>query len=227
MKLSRRQVLHLAAGSALLPASVRTAIAQNYPARPIRLVIPFPPGGAFDSLGRPWAERIKPLLGTIVIENIGGAGASLGASTVAHAKPDGYTILLGGTLPHVNEAVLKKQPLYDPVKDLDPIVVVANNCLSIAVIVFLRFHVGAHILRRHQPDVVSERGKLTSEVMSAAARLHGDDAARLLFDECSKGRTAYPTTQHNRSFTVEADQAAERLSKIDSEYGDVHFPSSF
>jgi tripartite-type tricarboxylate transporter receptor subunit TctC len=96
-------------------------------------VIPFPPGGAFDALGRPWAERMKPLLGTIVIENIGGAGASLGAAAVAHSRPDGYTLLLGGTLPHVNEALLKKQPLYDPVKDLDPIVVVATNCLSILV----------------------------------------------------------------------------------------------
>src|SRR5262245_38207715 len=63
----------------------------------IRLVIPFPPGGAFDALGRPWAERIKPLLGTVVVENIGGGGASLGAAAVARARPDGYTILLGGT----------------------------------------------------------------------------------------------------------------------------------
>jgi tripartite-type tricarboxylate transporter receptor subunit TctC len=133
MKLSRRKFLHLMAGTAALPVLLRTAVAEKYPTRPIRLVVPFPPGGAFDALGRPWAERIKPLLGPIVVENIGGAGASLGAAAVAHARPDGYTILLGGTLPHVNEALLKKQPLYDPVKDLDPIVVVATNSLSIAV----------------------------------------------------------------------------------------------
>jgi tripartite-type tricarboxylate transporter receptor subunit TctC len=76
---------------------------------------------------------MKPLLGTVVVENIGGAGASLGAAAVARARPDGYTILLGGTLPHVNETLLKSRPLYDPVKDLDPIVVVANNFLGIAV----------------------------------------------------------------------------------------------
>src|SRR5499427_7604888 len=133
MKLPRRQFLHLAAGAAALPAVSRLARAQAYPSRPIRLVIPFPPGGAFDALGRPWAERMKSLLGTVVVENIGGGGASLGAAAVAHARPDGYTILLGGTLPHVNEALLKKQPLYDPVKDLDPIVAVATNFLSIAV----------------------------------------------------------------------------------------------
>lgn len=84
-------------------------------------------------MGRPWAERIKPLLGSIVVENIGGAGASLGASTVAKARPDGYTILLGGTLPHVNEALLKARPLYDPNKDLDPIMQLALGSLCFAV----------------------------------------------------------------------------------------------
>jgi len=96
-------------------------------------VIPFPPGGAFDAVGRPWADRMKPLLGTLVIENIGGGGASIGAAAVARAQPDGYTILLGGTLPHVNEALLKKRALYDPVKDLDPIAGIAANVLCIAV----------------------------------------------------------------------------------------------
>ena len=133
MKLPRRKFLHLAASAVVLPVISHTAVAQNYPTRPIRLVVPFPPGGAFDAIARPWAEKMKPLLGTVVVENIGGAGASLGAAAVAHARPDGYTILLGGTLPHVNEALLKRQPLYDPVKDLDPIVVVANIFLGIAV----------------------------------------------------------------------------------------------
>ena len=64
-------------------------------------------------------------LGTMVVENIGGGGSSLGAAAVARAQPDGYTILLGGTQTHVNEALLKSQPLYDPVKDLDPIAGVA------------------------------------------------------------------------------------------------------
>jgi tripartite-type tricarboxylate transporter receptor subunit TctC len=107
--------------------------AQAYPSRPIRLVIPFPPGGAFDAVGRPLAERMKPRLGTVVIENIGGGGSSLGAAAVARAKPDGYTILLGGTQTHVNEALLKTRPLYDPTKDLDPIAGVAANVLCIAV----------------------------------------------------------------------------------------------
>jgi tripartite-type tricarboxylate transporter receptor subunit TctC len=133
MRLPRRRFLHLVAGAAALPAASRVARAQAYPERPIRLVVPFPPGGAFDAVGRPLADKIKPLLGTVVIENIGGGGASLGAAAVARARPDGYTILLGGTQTHVNEALLKSRPLYDPVKDLDPIAGVAANVLCIAV----------------------------------------------------------------------------------------------
>jgi tripartite-type tricarboxylate transporter receptor subunit TctC len=109
------------------------ASADVYPTRPIRLVIPFQPGGAYDAVGRPWADRMKSLLGTVVVENSGGASGSLGAATVARSKPDGYTLLLGGTLTHVNEALLKGRPLYDPVKDLDPIAGLAANSLCIAV----------------------------------------------------------------------------------------------
>jgi len=133
MRLPRRRFLHLAAGAAALSAVSRISRGQAFPTRPIRLVIPFPPGGAFDAVGRPWAEKMKPLLGTVVVENIGGGGASIGAAAVARAQPDGYTLLLGGTLPHVNEALLKSRPLYDPVKDLDPIAGIAANVLCIAV----------------------------------------------------------------------------------------------
>lgn len=133
MKPSRRRFLRLAAGAAALPAVSGIARGQAYPTRPIRLVIPFPPGGAYDFVGRPWADKVKPLLGTVVVENTGGGGGSLGAAAVARALPDGYTLLLGGTLPHVNEALVKRKPLYDPVKDLDPIAGVAANFLCIAV----------------------------------------------------------------------------------------------
>jgi tripartite-type tricarboxylate transporter receptor subunit TctC len=133
MKLRRRMLLQLTVGVAALAAASRVARAQTYPTRPIRLVIPFPPGGAFDAVGRPFADQMKGLLGVVVVENIGGGGGSIGAAAVARAKPDGYTLLLGGTLPHVNEALLKSIPLYDPVKDLDPISAVAANVLCIAV----------------------------------------------------------------------------------------------
>src|SRR5437016_2536303 len=133
MKLYRRKFLHVAIGATAPPVILRNAWAQAYPTRPIRLVVPFPPGGAFDFVGRPWADKMKPLVGTVVIENIGGGGSSLGAAAVARAHPDGYTILLGGTQTHVNEALLKTRPLYDPVKDLDAIAGVAANALCVAV----------------------------------------------------------------------------------------------
>jgi tripartite-type tricarboxylate transporter receptor subunit TctC len=129
----RRKFLHLVANAVALTAVSRISRAQSYPTRTIRLVVPFPPGGAFAVVGRPFADKMKPLLGTMVIENIGGAGASLGAAAVARAQPDGYTLLLGGTQTHLNEALLKSRPLYDPIKDLDPIAGVAANVLCITV----------------------------------------------------------------------------------------------
>jgi tripartite-type tricarboxylate transporter receptor subunit TctC len=133
MRLPRRAFLHLAAGAAALPARSRIARAQAYPTRPIRLVVPFPPGGAYDALARPWADRMKSLLGTVFVDNIGGAGSSLGAATVARARPDGYTLLFGGSLPYTNEVLLKSHPLYDPDKDLEPIMSVAVGYLAIAI----------------------------------------------------------------------------------------------
>jgi tripartite-type tricarboxylate transporter receptor subunit TctC len=130
----RRDVLTL--GSAAFAARGLTTTARaasNYPERPVRLIIPFPPGGGFDAIGRPWADRVKPLLGTIVVENQGGGGSSLGAATVAHSTPDGYTLLLGGSSTHVTEAILKTRPLYDPLKDLEPISNIAVSPFALAV----------------------------------------------------------------------------------------------
>jgi hypothetical protein len=72
-------------------------------------------------------------LGTVFIDNIGGAAGSLGAAQVARAAPDGHTLLLGGTLTHTNEALLKTRPLYNPEKDLEPIMCLAVGPLAIAV----------------------------------------------------------------------------------------------
>jgi tripartite-type tricarboxylate transporter receptor subunit TctC len=115
----------------LLPHPARAQ--AKYPDRPIRLVIPFPPGGGYDAVGRPWAEKMKSVLGTVVVENQGGGGSSLGAAAVARARPDGYTILLGGSSTHVTEALLKNRPLYDPLKELEPISNVVVAALALAI----------------------------------------------------------------------------------------------
>ena len=133
MRTSRRQFLHFVAGVVAYSTVSRRAQAQAYPTRPIRLVVPLPPGGAVDALARPWADKIRPLLGTVFIDNIGGATGSLGAAQVARARPGGYTLLLGGTVIHTNEALLKTRPLYNPEKDLDPIMCLAVYPFAIAV----------------------------------------------------------------------------------------------
>src|SRR5262245_20867503 len=126
----------LALGVAALAArslTLQPAAAQSkYPDCPIRLVIPFPPGGGYDAVGRPWAEKMKIVLGTVVVENQGGGGSSLGAASVARARPDGYTILLGGSSTHITEAILKSRPLYDPLKDLEPISNIAVSPFALA-----------------------------------------------------------------------------------------------
>jgi tripartite-type tricarboxylate transporter receptor subunit TctC len=119
--LPRRQFLHLAAGAASLPATSVTSFGQAYPTRPIRLVIPFPPGGVNDAIGRPWADRIGSLLGPVVVENIGGGGSRTGVSSVAKAQPDGYTILVGNTGNFVIAPIASSRLPYDPLVDFDPI----------------------------------------------------------------------------------------------------------
>src|SRR5215213_486110 len=106
---------------------------SKFPNRPIKLVIPFPPGGGFDAIGRPWADRVKSLLGTVVIENQGGGAGSIGSASVARAKPDGYTILMGGTTTLITDALLKKRPLYNPIKDLAPISNIAISAYALAI----------------------------------------------------------------------------------------------
>ena len=125
--------LGMAAVSAKYSLAPHAALADTYPNRPIKLIIPFPPGGGFDAVGRPWAQKIQPFLGTVVVENEGGGGSSLGASTVAHSQPDGYTLLLGGSSTHITEAILKTRPLYDPLKDLAPISDIAVSPFAIVV----------------------------------------------------------------------------------------------
>ncbi|MDP1865708.1 MAG: tripartite tricarboxylate transporter substrate-binding protein, partial [Bradyrhizobium sp.] len=95
MKFPRRQFLHLAAGAALLPAISRTARAQSYPARPIRLIIGYTPGGSADMTARLMGQWLSERLGqSIVIENRPGGGTNNATEAALRAAPDGYTLLL-------------------------------------------------------------------------------------------------------------------------------------
>jgi tripartite-type tricarboxylate transporter receptor subunit TctC len=121
MRLPRRQFLHLAAGAAGLPALSRSAEAQAYPSRPITMIVTVPPGSSLDATARVLAEQMRSSLGQpIIIENVSGADGSIGTGRVARARPDGYTIELGGTSTHVLNGAVYSLP-YDAVNDFAPI----------------------------------------------------------------------------------------------------------
>lgn len=125
---TRRTVLK---STALLLASPTLALAQNpeadYPSRPVTIIVPFAPGQSADILARVLGERLGKLWGkTVLVENKGGVGGSIGSLAAARAKPDGYTLLLGSTGPTAIAPQLSKSAGYDPRKDFTPIVAVAG-----------------------------------------------------------------------------------------------------
>jgi tripartite-type tricarboxylate transporter receptor subunit TctC len=124
---SRRQLIATLPAAALaLAASAPRAIAQSTPARPIRLVVPYPPGGPLDTAARTLAERAKDSLGTIVVENRQGAGGNIGVDYVAKQPADGYTLVIGAVATHaINPWLFSRLP-YDPVKDFAPVTLIAH-----------------------------------------------------------------------------------------------------
>jgi len=129
--MNRRDLL--TTGLASLSAMALPLPALAYPDRTIKLVVPFSPGGATDVVGRLWAEKMKPLLGTVVTENRGGGGGVTGAAEVARAQPDGHTFLFGNTSTQVLIPAILAHPPYDPLKDFVGVYIVCNSPTSIVV----------------------------------------------------------------------------------------------
>src|SRR5204863_4015975 len=103
------------------------AAAQSYPAKPIHLIVPFPPGGGNDTVARAIAQQVSPDLGQpMVIDNRPGAGGSVGAELAAKAPADGYTLFLAGVGSHVVNPNLHARLPYDPLKDFAPITLIAS-----------------------------------------------------------------------------------------------------
>ncbi len=108
----------LLAGASALVAAPAARAQDKYPSKPIRLVIPFPPGGPTDLMGRRYGEKLSALLGQpVVIDNKAGAGGVVGADLVAKSRPDGYTLLLGSSSTQITGPLLMPSAPYDPVKD--------------------------------------------------------------------------------------------------------------
>ncbi len=119
--LAKRSFLAALVACALGLGAVGTTYAQDYPSRPITLVVPFAAGGPSDAVGRIMAEGMRGSLGqAIAVENVAGAGGSIGVGRVARATPDGYTILVGLWGTHVVNPVIYSLP-YDPATAFEPI----------------------------------------------------------------------------------------------------------
>jgi tripartite-type tricarboxylate transporter receptor subunit TctC len=126
--MNRRRLLAVGAGALVAPSVVRAQ--AKYPDHPIRLVIPFPPAGPTDIIGRMAAEKLTAILGqNVLVDNKTGAAGSIGAVEVKNAKPDGYTLLFATSSTHAINPTAFVKPPYDPIKDFTPISSVCVNPL--------------------------------------------------------------------------------------------------
>jgi tripartite-type tricarboxylate transporter receptor subunit TctC len=115
-------------------AAALASHAQTFPSKPIRLVVPFPPGGPTDIVARPLAQLLgEALKQTVIVENKGGAGGSIAAESVAKSAPDGYTLIMATVGTHAINASLYRNLPYDPVRDFTPIALVASAPVAVVV----------------------------------------------------------------------------------------------
>jgi tripartite-type tricarboxylate transporter receptor subunit TctC len=146
-----------------------TAQAQNYPDRPISLIIPFAAGGPTDVLGRAMAQKLGEILGqTVVVENVGGAGGMVGTSRVAKAAPDGYTIGLGTVGTHAQNQSLYKKPLYHAVDDFAPVALIAE----VPIVLIARKDLPANNLKEFAAYAKENQDKMQFGSAGAGAATH-------------------------------------------------------
>src|SRR5437660_3824108 len=149
-------------------AGVAGAEAQTYPSRPITLVVPSPPGGSTDAAARIMAERMRiPLGQSVVIENVGGAGGSIGVGRVARAAPDGYTFDIGQWDTHVGSIIYKLN--YDLEKDFEPIGLISVN----PQLLVAKKDLAANTLPELVALMKKDPGKVTFVNQNAAAQVSG------------------------------------------------------
>ena len=129
MKLPRRQFLHLAAGAAALPAVSRVAWAQAYPARPVRIIVGFAPGGPTDIVARLMGQWLSERIGQpFIIDNRAGAGGNIATEAVVKAPPDGYTLLLVSTANTINATLFDKLN-FNFIRDIAPVAGISRQSL--------------------------------------------------------------------------------------------------
>lgn len=158
---------------AMLAAASPALQAQTFPAKPLRLILPYPPGGGSDTIARPFARKMSENIGQqVIVDNRGGAGGNIGMEAAARAAPDGYTFVLGLTAQlAVNPGLYAKLP-YDPLKDYEPITLLAN---------------GAYLLVAHP----SFPAKTMKEVIAIARKRPGE----ILYASSGNGSGAHLATE--------------------------------
>ena len=158
MNLRRTLLTTVAAAAALTAVAPAVWAADNYPSRPVRLIVPFGAGGSTDIVARLLADKMGPILGqAVVIENKGGAGGSIGASEIAKSAPDGYTIGMATVSTHgANPAIMSKLP-YDAKKDFAPI----TNVMAVPSVFVVHPSVPAKTMQEFIALAKKEPGKYT------------------------------------------------------------------
>ena len=161
--------------------TISPVIAQNYPNKPIKLIVPFPPGGPTDIVARPLGQMLgEGLKQSVVIENKGGAGGSVAADFVAKSAPDGYTIMVGTVGTHAINGSLYRQLPYDMTKDFTPIALVASAPVVIAVPANSNIKTLADLVKeaKAKPDTIAfgtagngTPGHLTGALFETAAKI--------------------------------------------------------
>jgi tripartite-type tricarboxylate transporter receptor subunit TctC len=133
MKIPRRRFLHLAAGASVLPAVSRIARAQTYPSRPLRIIVPYPPGGGTDIIARLMGQWLSERLGQpFIIENRPGGNTNIGTEAVVRAPPDGYTLLVVDTAAAINATYYDKLN-FNFIRDIAPVAGIASQLLIMEV----------------------------------------------------------------------------------------------
>ncbi len=131
---SRRLLVAASAALALFTAFAPASAQETWPSRPLRLVVPFPPGGGTDIVARTLGQKLSERLGQpVVVDNKPGASTVIGTEAVAKAAPDGYTLLLSGSTSYTVNPVLRAKLPYDPLQDLAPVAIVARTPLMVVV----------------------------------------------------------------------------------------------
>jgi tripartite-type tricarboxylate transporter receptor subunit TctC len=157
------------AALATLLALAGSATAQDYPTRPVTMVIPFAAGGPTDVLGRVVAARMSEILGQqVVVENVGGAGGMTGSKRVATAAPDGYQVVLGTVGTHAQGQTLYKRPLYDSMTEFTPVALLAE----VPIILTVRKDLPANDFKEFVAYAKANQGKMQFGSAGAGSATH-------------------------------------------------------